>query len=106
MILPFFVWKDKKLIRIDPAQVMFLKTEGNYTKIILSDETYFMVHVSLSALLKKLPAEMFIKTHRSWAASIFYIETIERNNLIICNNVIPIARQFYQTVLDQLNVIE
>ncbi|OQP39249.1 hypothetical protein A4D02_18170 [Niastella koreensis] len=106
MLQPFFVWKDKKLIRIDPVHVMFLKTEGNYTKIILSNETYFMVHASLSTVLKKMPEEMFIKTHRSWAASIFYIETIDRISLVICNNVIPIARQYYKTVLEQLNVIE
>jgi DNA-binding LytR/AlgR family response regulator len=106
MLKPFFVWKDKKLIRLDPGHVMFLKTVGNYTSIVLSNETYFMVHASLSSVLKKLPPDLFIKTHRSWAASIFYIETIQRDHLTIGEESIPIARQFYKTVLEQLNVIE
>jgi DNA-binding LytR/AlgR family response regulator len=105
MLKPFFIWKDKKLISLNPADVMFLKTIGNYTNIILSNETYFMVHASLSSTLKKLPPDLFIKTHRSWAASIFYIDTIERDHLNIGENVIPIARQYYKSVLGQLNVI-
>jgi DNA-binding LytR/AlgR family response regulator len=93
-------------MRLDPLHVMFLETKGNYTKIVLSNETYFMVHASLSSILKKLPPDLFIKTHRSWAASILFIEIIEREQLTICNNSIPIARQYYKTVIEQLNVIE
>ena len=103
---PFFVWQNKVLKSISPGDVMCLVTEGNYTKIILSNETYYMVRSSLSAALKMLPPEMFIKTHRSYAASIYFIDNIARDHLTVGKYSIPIARQYYKPVMKQLNVIE
>jgi DNA-binding LytR/AlgR family response regulator len=106
MLKPFFVWQDKKLISISPEDVMFLKTTGNYTEIVLSNYSCFMVRATLSNALKKLPPDLFIKTHRSWAASILYIANVGRDELIVRETSIPIARQYYKTVIEQLNVIE
>jgi DNA-binding LytR/AlgR family response regulator len=94
MLNPFFVWQNKVLKRIDPAQVMCLYTEGNYTRIFLSDETYYMVRSSLSRALKKLPPEMFIRIHRSLVASIYFIDDIPKDHLVIGGKPIPIGRQY------------
>lgn len=102
---PFFVWQNKVLKSVNPEDVMCLLTEGNYTKIILSDK-FYLVRSSLSGALKKLPPEMFIKTHRSFAASIHFIDNIARDHLTIGNESIPIARQYYKLVIERLNIIE
>ena len=83
MLKPFFVWQNKVLKRIDPGKVMILSTEGNYTRIFLSDHTYYLVRSSLSGALKRLPPEMFIKIHRSLVASIYFIDHIAKDHLII-----------------------
>jgi DNA-binding LytR/AlgR family response regulator len=103
---PFFVWHKKKLISIRPEEVMVLSTEGNYTKIFLSNKTHCMVRSTLSGALKKLPPDMFIKTHRAYAVSIYYIDTISKDHLTIGEHPVPIAKQYYKAVIDQLNVIE
>lgn len=106
MLKPFFVWQNKVLKSVRPEDVALLITEGNYTRIVLSNESYFMVRTSLSKTLKKLPPEIFIKTHRSFAASILYIDNVSRDHLTIGQLSVPIARQYYKTVIDQLNIIE
>lgn len=106
MLKPFFVWQNKLLKRIDPGQVMYLKTEGNYTKIFLSDQTYYLVRSSLSGALKKLPPEMFIKIHRSLVASIYFIDDIAKDHLIVGGGPIPVSRKYYKTAIRQLNIIE
>jgi DNA-binding LytR/AlgR family response regulator len=103
---PFFVWQNKILKSVDPEDVMFLCTEGNYTRIVLSNNTYFMVRSALAGALKKLPPDMFVKTHRSFAASIYFIDNIARDHLTVGENSIPIARRYYKPVIDRLNVIE
>ena len=103
---PFFVWQNKVLKNIKPEEVMCLYTEGNYTRIILSDKSDYMVRSSLSSALKKLPKDMFIKTHRSFAASIYFIDNIARDHLTVGENSIPIGKQYYGSVINQLNVIE
>jgi DNA-binding LytR/AlgR family response regulator len=102
---PFFVWQNKVLKSVSPQDVAILYTEGNYTKIVLSNDKHYMIRSSLSGVLKKLPPEMFIKTHRSFAVSIFYIKSLARDHLIIGEVSIPISRQYYKTVIEQLNVI-
>jgi DNA-binding LytR/AlgR family response regulator len=103
---PFFVWQNKVLKNINPNDVMCLYTEGNYTYILLSDKSEYMVRSSLSSALKKLPTEMFIKTHRSFAASIYFIDNVARDHLTVGEHSIPIGKQYYGSVINQLNVIE
>src|SRR5437588_10846031 len=98
MLKPFFVWQNKVLKRINPADVVCLSTEGNYTRIFLSDKSYYMVRSTLSGALRKLPPEMFIKIHRSFAVSIYFIDTIDRDHLTVDNVAIPIGRQYYRRV--------
>jgi DNA-binding LytR/AlgR family response regulator len=106
MHTPFFVWQNKKLKKVDPEEVMCLATEGNYTRIVLSDKSYFMVRSSLSTALKKLPPKMFIQTHRSYAVSIFFIDNIARDHFTIAGEAIPIGKQYYSSVIKQLNIID
>jgi len=106
MLKPFFVWQNKILRSVSPEEVVFLATLGNYTRIVLSNKKYYHVRSSLSAALKKLPPEMFIKTHRSHAASIHFIDKVAKDHLIVGGEAIPISRQYYKPVLKQLNIIE
>jgi len=106
MLKPFFVWQNKALKSIHPEKVMCLSTEGNYTRIFLSDKTTYLVRTTLSGALKRLPPEIFIKIHRSHAVSIFFIDKIARDHLTIGREPIPVAKQYYRSVIEQLNIIE
>ena len=105
MLRPFFVWKDRKLHSIDPGKVLFLNTEGNYTRIYLAN-SFYMVRSSLSNALKKLPPDMFIKVHRSYVISIYHIDNISRDYLVINEVAIPIAKQYYKPLIEKLNIID
>ncbi len=106
MLTPFFVWQDKALKRIHPEDVMCLNTEGNYTRIVLSDKSYYLVRSTLSAALEKLPPDLFIRTHRSYAVSVQFIDNVARDHLIIEDEVVPIAKRYYNQLVDQLNIVE
>jgi DNA-binding LytR/AlgR family response regulator len=105
MLKPLFVWQNKELKRIDAEEVICLSTEGNYTKIYLADNTFYMVRSSLSTMLKKLPPDIFIKTHRSYVASVYHISTICKDHLVVMDQPIPIAKQHYRSLLAKLNII-
>ena len=104
---PFFVWKDKVLKRVDTEKVVCLVTDKNYTKIFLEDETHYEVRSTLTGALEKLPEDVFIQTHRAYAVSIHHIDNIEKESLTVFKNEgIPISKQFYDSVLEKLNIIE
>ena len=106
MLKPFFVWQNKELKKINPEEVICLSTEGNYTRIYLTDKTFYMVRSSLSGALKKLPADTFIKIHRSLVVSIYHMDSIHRDHLLIGNEPMPIAKQYYRSLIGRLNIIE
>lgn len=106
MLKPFFVWQDKKLMKIKPEDVMCLYTEGNYTKIILSNKTFYMIRSTLENALEKLPSDVFIQIHRSFAVSIYYVDTIEKDHLTMGEESIPVTKQYYDMLGEKLNIIE
>jgi DNA-binding LytR/AlgR family response regulator len=106
MLLLFFVSYNRVLKRIDPAEVIGLFTEGNYTKVVLANSIYYMVRSTLAGAMKKLPPEMFIRIHRSTVVSIYFIDDIAKDHLIIAGESIPIGRQYYKTVISRLNIID
>ena len=106
MLKPFFVWQNKELKRVNPEDVICLSTERNYTRIYLANNTFYLVRSSLSTALKKLPPDMFIKIHRSFVASVYHISSISKDHLVVRDEALPIARQYYAYLLAKLNVIE
>ena len=106
MLHPFIVRQNKVLRKVDPSDVMCLNTVGNYTRIYLSDKSHFMVRSTLFGALKKLPPEIFIKTHRSFAVSVYFIDNVARDHLTVEDEVSPIGKRYYNRVISRLNVIE
>ena len=103
---PFFIRHNKLLIRIFPDDVMCLSTVKNYTRIHLQDKTYFMVRSTLSSALKKLPQDRFIKVHRSFAANIYFIDSIDKDHIVVNDRAMPVGRQYYKGLVGRLDVIE
>jgi len=106
MLKPFFVWENRKLKRIDPAEVACLVADKNYTKIWLRDGTEYMVRATLTNALKKLPPDMFIKIHRAAVASVYFMDSISRDHLMAGIHTIPIGKQYYKSLINKLNIIE
>jgi DNA-binding LytR/AlgR family response regulator len=107
MLTPVFVWNDRMLLKIHPEEIVRLVAEKNYTKIFLADnDKPHMVRSTLSNALKKLPDHIFIKTHRSYAVSVLYINFIARDHLLVSDQIVPIAKQYYRSVMEKLVIID
>ena len=64
-----------------------------------------MARSTLKGILKKLPPDIFIQTHRAYAVSVFFIDDIAKDHLNIGDAAIPIARQYYDQLVEQLQII-
>jgi DNA-binding LytR/AlgR family response regulator len=106
MLTPFFVWQNKELKKINAKDMIWLSTDGNYTRIYLANKNFYIVRSSLSATLKKLPPHIFIKIHRSFVASVYHISSVYKDYLVVGDEPLPIAKQYYRSLLAKLNIIE
>ena len=110
MLEPFFirteVKKEKILKKVDPMQVARLSTVKNYTTITLINGTVYTVRTSLVNALKNFPPDMFVKVDRAEVVSIFYIDNIAKDHLIMNSKTVSIARSYYKYVVAGINIIE
>jgi DNA-binding LytR/AlgR family response regulator len=110
MLEPFFirtqVKKEKVLKKVDPMQVARLSAVRNYTKIILIDGTSYTVRTSLVNALKNFPPGMFVKIDRAEVVSVFYIDNIAKDHLIMNDKTVSFARSYYKYVVAGINIIE
>jgi DNA-binding LytR/AlgR family response regulator len=103
---PIFLRQDGMLKRIDPDEIILLQVDDNYVKFHKA-ESFLMVRTSLNAALAALPANHFLKTHRTYAVSVHHIIEIARDHLILAGilDPIPISRQYYPELMKRLTII-
>jgi len=93
-----FVTKNRKKIRIDFAEILYIESLKDYIKIHLVDESH-TVKFSISAFEKELDFR-FIRIHRSYIVNYGQITAFTKNDVEIGKIEIPIGES-YKTILDE-----
>lgn len=99
-----FIKTDKRLVRIDLEDLLYVETVGDYVLFKTKDQQH-IVHSSLKGIDKKLQHPNFLKVHRSYIVNLTKIVDIEENTLVIEKKVIPISRAHKEMLLQKINLI-
>jgi DNA-binding LytR/AlgR family response regulator len=97
----FFIKADNKLVRIFYDEILFVEALQNYVAIHTKTKKY-LTYLTFKSIEEYLPAEQFIKTHKSYIVSASKIDDIEGNNIRICDHHIPISRSSREDVMEKL----
>jgi len=101
--LPYiFIKVDRKLIKLNYDDILYIEALGDYVKFITSDNT-FVSYMKVSALEKLLPAHKFLRIHRSYIVSQQKISYLEGNFLRINEIELPIGQTFKDELYEKLN---
>ncbi|WP_341215789.1 LytTR family DNA-binding domain-containing protein [uncultured Wocania sp.] len=101
-----FLKVDKKLIKVNLNDILFIESLKDYIKIVTSLGDY-VVHKSLTAISEELPQSNFIRVHRSYNISINKIAALEGNTIEIAGRRIPIGRNYLKQTKERiLNIKE
>jgi DNA-binding LytR/AlgR family response regulator len=110
MLKPIFVRTklegEKALKKVDPMQVTRLTADKNYTTITLRDGMKYSVRSSLVNALSSFPPGMFIKINRADVVSVFHVDHITKEYLILDGKTVTIARPYYKYVVAGVSIIE
>ena len=87
-----FVKSEKRLVRINLDDLLYVETTGDYSIFKLQNGQQFVVQSSLKNIASKIQHPNFIKVHRSYIVNLNKIVDIEENTLVIDRKVIPISR--------------
>lgn len=97
----FFIKVDNKLEKILFADVLFAEASQNYVLIHTPLKKY-MTYLTFKSVEDYLPADKFLKVHKSYIVAASKIDTIEGNDIRIGQQHIPISRNQKDEVLAKL----
>lgn len=97
-----FVKADKKLIKIHFNDIFYI--EGLKDYVILHTPNGRVVTLqTMKSLETKLPQDLFMRVHRSYIVNLGNITIIEGNTVQIDKKIIPIGKNYKESLLDMVN---
>jgi DNA-binding LytR/AlgR family response regulator len=97
----FFIKADNKLVKISYNDILFAEALQNYVVIHTQDKKY-ITYLTFRAIEDYLPADKFIKTHKSYIVSASKVDSIEANDIRVGQHHIPISRNLKDEVMEKL----
>jgi DNA-binding LytR/AlgR family response regulator len=80
---PFFYKTEKGIMRVDLHEVVAIKSEGKYQRLITTTADIILVSSAdaLEQAIRNLP---FVRIHRSWMIHLPYLSFIDRYRNYVC----------------------
>ncbi|MBV8251155.1 MAG: response regulator transcription factor [Chitinophaga sp.] len=99
-----FIRDNGVLKRIRTDEILYLEAMGDYVKLFTAQK-FHAIHTTLKSLEEKLPANKFMRVHRSYIVALDKIESIEDGSIIIQKNAIPIADAYKAALNSRLRLL-
>ncbi|MFT7628768.1 MAG: DNA-binding LytR/AlgR family response regulator [Ulvibacter sp.] len=96
-----FLYSDKTLYNIHIDNILFLKAEIDYVKVVTAEKGILILD-SLRNWNEKLQKFKFIQLHRSYIININKITKIQGNQVFIGNRVIPIGKSYKELFMKKI----
>ena len=96
-----FIKVDKKMIKINIDEILLVEGMKEYIKVVTLDKTY-ITHKSLTALSDELPADRFMRIHKSYLIAVNKVKFIEGNRIQIQSFTLPIGRNYSKEVKSKI----
>ncbi len=79
--------------KIPVHDILYLEAMRDYTRITTSSKQY-LVLTTLNGIIEKLPANIFVRIHRSYVVNRNKVDAIQKNKLNIQSHILPIGKLY------------
>ena len=101
----FIFIRDSNIVRrLKLDDILFAEAMGDYVKLLTSQK-FFAIHTTLKAVEERLPANKFIRVHRSYIVAITKIDTIQDGALVINGKPVPVADAYRAALNKRMNIL-
>jgi len=99
-----FLKSEYKIRRINFNDILYVEGLKDYVKVFLAHEDKPILSLSsMKAMEEKLPADHFMRVHRSFIVNLDKIEVIERSRIVFGKTYIPVSDQYKDKFQEFLN---
>lgn len=96
-----FLKVDRKFVKVLIKDILYIESLKDYIRVKTTTDS-LVSYQSLTSITEKLPAEKFIRVHRSFTIAIDKVAVIQGSYLEIGGKMIPISREHRQEVLSKI----
>ncbi len=93
-----FVRSFEKMVKVPLKCILYIEAERNYCRIYSIEKEYLVV-ITLKEIEDKLPANYFLRVHRSFIVNISHIDEIAASHVMIANKPIPLSADLKKNLL-------
>ncbi|MBS1636347.1 MAG: response regulator [Bacteroidetes bacterium] len=95
------VKEGRSVVKIQCPSILWMESDRNYSTIYLNDGSRKIVRQSLSELQDLLPAQQFIRIHKSCIVNKHHITQVNSHSVMIHKAELPVGRA-YQHILNDI----
>jgi DNA-binding LytR/AlgR family response regulator len=97
----FFIKSNNQIEKVYYADLLYAEAMLNYVMLYTASKKR-MVYVTIKSLEEQLPAELFIRVHKSFIVNISKVQRIEGNILDMGNEKIAISQSLREKVVSEI----
>jgi len=92
---------DKQLQKVLLADIIYIESLKDYVRVVTSSGA-LVTYLTLSGLTAKLPAETFIRIHKSYTVAMHRVSAVRGNEVEIAGQYLPLGRVYKAEVLTRI----
>lgn len=93
-----FIRADFSLIKIAVADIIYIEALDDYLKIYIQDQKTLVARMTMKTILEKLPANKFVRVHRSFIVAIDRIQALRAKTILVDRIEIPLGGSYLEEV--------
>lgn len=90
-----FIKTGYEQLKVLYEEILYLEAAGNYVTFVLKDKKV-MSRSTFMEVINHLPPEKFVRVHRSYIVSVSRIDKVERHQVTIGNEKVPVSEAYRQ----------
>lgn len=99
-----FFRAERKLVKVLTSDILYVESLKDYVRIITTTGKPLVVKQTISALEAILPADQFVRVHRSFVVAAAHVTTYTPRHVEVAGQELPIGRLFQKEVERVLRV--
>lgn len=94
-----FVRFEGNLVKVKYDDILWLKGDGNYTTLV-ARHSVFSVRNILKDFETALPADRFMRIHKSYIVQVSEINAINTREIKVATDLVPVGRTYYHDLVN------
>ena len=99
-----FVKSEHESLKIFISEIKYIEGLKDYLKINLSNGKFVLTLSNFKNLMEKLPEKSFIRVHNSYIVNLNYINSVQRNRIVIDAARIPISESYKKLFFERIKI--